>query len=386
MPSDDVEEVIGKAFTLEFYSGNLKNSASIAFSAPYANGIRAISPEQLTLPLMPPYYGDKLNLLFWDLLGVPFGVVVQPANPLTIQEGYKYVYNYIKHTFTVFNEYSERILYKTDIETLADLNIDFTIMNSHQFLVIADPDDLGGSRFIFAPTMKEHILGAIYEELGSLNNIYSTIFSKSFMNSLRVFDVPMVYPMVIKAVDYIIDHIPDFDGVNNNDLADRIRPYLPEDLDNPSWHSPMYIKDIHDFIVYHYKIYGYKFYGYDLEDLSGLNKANINWDKNCPTNYFYWNIDLVYEFVRVFEIMHGLYENLHFLIPELSTDMFPRRQPIQRDGETNNGRPLYEPWLIYTIEWGSWLEFDIQNYPPGTTVDKKDKYEVEVFDLSPWWG
>lgn len=356
------------ATPLEFNSGKLKNSASLGFAVPNFNGIMAISPEVLIQSVVPPYYGDKLNLQFWSLLGVPFGTYdVSTSSPLTLTEGYLYVYNHSRGTFTVYDESRQIISTVSDIQSIADMNIDFTIMNSNQFLVTIN---LSASEYGFIVPVRhlEVCLKGFSEELDSLNHLKTILFDNFYIFDYRIREDFDVYEKLFTLKPNTGKEVPKLIGIDNSDIFD---------IDNSTWHIPVYMLGIYDYFVY-YDIYvEYISKGYDLGILHSLvNRDRINFDSNYPTEYFYKDIHTAFSSFILSEIKWGFSEELEYLLPRLSKDMFPRRQPIVKVDEVNNGRPVYEPWLIYGLEWTL----------PGITVDIIDEYEVPVFDLSPWWG
>ena len=56
--------------------------------------------------------------------------------------------------------------------------------------------------------------------------------------------------------------------------------------------------------------------------------------------------------------------------------LFPKYQKIVRPGESNNNRPVYEPWLIWGVLKFLWLH----------RSEEEDDYGIPVFDLSPNWS
>jgi hypothetical protein len=68
---------------------------------------------------------------------------------------------------------------------------------------------------------------------------------------------------------------------------------------------------------------------------------------------------------------------ISYMLPKLTTSLYPKLLPIVKDGETQNNRPLYENWLIY----GKYLfKYNYIKY------DSSDTLYLDVFDLSPNWG
>ena len=163
---------------------------SIEFSYPYDNGIRIIDWDDI-LGEDKVYYGDEIDLKFWSLLNLPFGVSSDPENPLTLQEGYLYKYYHKTKVFDVYDDNGTQIIHKTNVRTIAQMNIDFTIHKSHQFWIIAS-SNVGGHKFMFPAWLVRDRKPIDIEE--ALNG-----------------------------------------GVLNYYLADRVRPYLPNDIDNYAW-------------------------------------------------------------------------------------------------------------------------------------------------------
>ena len=64
--------------------------------------------------------------------------------------------------------------------------------------------------------------------------------------------------------------------------------------------------------------------------------------------------------------------------------MFPMLEPILRANETQNNRPVYEPWLI----WGVYKFLGNHEYGgPGYPWDDEDTPDIDVLnDLSPNWS
>lgn len=374
------------AYPLEMGALNPRWIVGTNFSIPHDNGIRALSPEYLTVPITPPYYGDTVNIQFWQMLGIPFGSSSTTDPPYTRQDGYTYVFDKSRETFEITDNFNARVVLKTGITTLSDLNIDFTIMNSHQFIILVSPDDLGGQRFLFPAMNKHDVLGAYEEELEIImpDRTDKFWYSRPIYNDVPIYEWQFLYSVFAQTAIDVNMHIPDTEGVLNFDNADRVRPYLPTDLDNPIWYG---FKHLWDFDLFKF-IYGSfgditKGYAYEMPEYEGLNKATLpNWEKNFPTNYFYWeSFDLV-EVLKVCTILQLTYIPWDVVLPSLSTSMFPRLRPMINQNETNNGRPLYEPWKIYSTEWGDWLEM----FFPKHTEDEEDEYYFDVFDLSPMWN
>jgi len=437
---------------------------ALEFSVPFDNGIRVIGWDDIILHES-IYYGDEIDLHFWSLLKLPFGISNDPENPLTLQEGYLYKYNHKLRTFDVYDDGGIRIIHKTNIHNIAQMNIDFTIANSHQFEILTD-GALDGYVFMFPAICRKKVYPS------DINNIVEC-------------------------------------GVQNIYLPDRVRPYLPTDLDNPSWyiqHLATYDESqkwVNTILSVNYSAF--------YVPISGLDKYNgIDWNKNCPTNYFYmkelyeiartnlpdnianvpifdptecydvgdfirgntqeteytlymilssscqlktiigydehgnpiydcnvdpssfvyvvkdmryvfdleigkryfvnniirvlgtdgnyvyylvktefvltdWEVDIVntqkictlLEEIKKFKRFTFFKEYINFLYMQLGIGLYPALMPIQRYDETQNNRPVYEPWLIWGFYKFLWNK---------KTTDWDDDIDIPLFDLSPLWG
>lgn len=217
------------------------NSEAILFSYPFDNGIRILGFDDL-LSSEKVYYGDEIDLKFWKLLRIPFGQSNDPENPLTLQEGYLYKYYHKTKIFDVFDNNGTRIIHKTNVRTIAQMNIDFTIHKSHQFWIISDVN-MDRHIFMFPAILRKEIKPTGIEQ---------------FLNS----------------------------GVQNIYVNDRIRPYLPTDIDNPTW-DIKYIA-LYDEMQKWVRSGALVLRNYDEQIYRGLyDYEAIDWNKNCPTNYFY---------------------------------------------------------------------------------------------------
>lgn len=293
---------------------------TLDFSVPMDDGIRIISSVSL-LSFASKYYGDLINIQFWRLLGMRFGVTPSPSNPLTLQPGYKYVYNHGTRVFDVYDNNGTNIVHTTNIQYIVDLNIDFTIHKSHQFEIIIDPSAFGARFFIPAKLVKD---------------------AKEFLvpDIIRC-GVDNIYPLDMKKEPIITREMYLFgdskgDGFSEFDTDGRIKKW--------------YLDALHYF-------------------------WDIDWDKNCPMNCFYLsNRFNVFSSNKLLQIFRSKQFNIDLLLSMLSQNLYPNVMPVQRSGETQNNRPVYEPWLI----WG-FYNF-LYNH---RTVDEDDTFVIPVFDLSP---
>lgn len=436
--------------TILGFSSLYPKAQALSFSVPFDNTIRILGWDDI-LTKDKVYYGDEIDLKFWKLLQLPFGESSSSDIPLTLQENYLYKYYHNKKIFDVYDNNGVRILHKTNIESIADLNIDFSIHKSHQFWII-----VGG------------------------------------VSDGHVF----MFPAILRKDRLKMDLETFFDtGVQNIYLPDRVRPYLPGDVDSPQWdikYLALY-EDMQKWVNGSSSFYGngYSDFYSTLSPISG-----VDWSKNYPTNYFYmkkWhefianmvpddiskvpefdptkcydegayvrgNTELTsftlyqvmssscqtivdghctvdpYSFTyiikntsKIFDIIIGkryyvndiiktevngkhvyylvktefiltdweidivntdkictllieikrfkrftyFTENIWLLYMQLTIGMYPDLMPIERYDETQNNRPIYEPWLIWGFYKFVWLKH---------TEDDDDTITIPLFDLSP---
>lgn len=326
--------------TILGFSSLYPKAQALSFNVPFDNTIRILGWDDI-LTKDKIYYGDEIDLNFWKLLQLPFGESSSSDIPLTLQENYLYKYYHNKKIFDVYDNNGVRILHKTNIESIADLNIDFSIHKSHQFwIIVGGVSD--GHVFMFPAIMRKDRLK---------------------MDLETCFDT----------------------GVQNIYLPDRVRPYLPDDIDNPSWA----IKYLAFFNSGNGKDKGIEWGGTNsdlienkvlhIDTISALGDYNaINWVKNCPNNYFYskglHELEVHYDMDIKDARMFGMFSLLYM---QLAIGMYPDLMPIERYDETQNNRPIYEPWLIWGFYKFVWLKH---------TEDDDDTITIPLFDLSPMFA
>lgn len=318
-------------------------------SLPYFNGIVVLDADALAAG-MRVYYGDEITLQFWSFLGLNMGSDYVPTTIYTLQEGYRYIYEPIETKFTIYDENGTIIFMNNNIHAITDLSIDFTIHKSHQFEIHYG---VGGKSFYRVATWEKHLHNAIPKEFNC--------------------------------------------GVQNIVIPDRVRPYLPDDVDNPSW-------DIKHLANLDY----YGFFGNNLWDepegkpdypwipsnpgggldgnpmlpryipidAEGFRILNdINWAKVMRENNFY--AEGMYRLIaeNVGLPANGKLLNYRgFVLALISMGLYPLLNDLELAESIYNNRPVYEPWLI----WGLF-----RMIPTGYTRDEDEEFPVPVFDLSP---
>lgn len=252
----------------------------------------------------------------------------------TLIEGYTYIYNLSKRTFTIYDENQRIIFYKEHVYTLADMQIDFSVHKSHQFEIVIASEDLNDWDFI---------------------------------------------PTNTKPQEYTAGEMEVADkGVHNIYLVDKVRPYSIIDADNPAWRV-QHIGNLVLGMLGHIEIddMDLNHYMYEFQkEFTGLLEVNESLYDKIATNTFY-SVDFPWaSATRVSSNSKGkLLEAGGLLLPSWSLSLYPALNIVIRLGEVFNNRAVYEPWLIYGLKF-------IWNF---YTEDPIDPFPIDVLDLSPSW-
>ena len=165
-------------------------------------------------------------------------------------------------------------------------------------------------------------------------------------------------------------------GIYNTYKSDRIRPYLPTDADNPTWDYKHIARQL-DISIDNYSFYSEDIKTYITDDFSIRPNGMMKTDKMTGANMFYADgYNLLTPKIKYKDKFMSKVNMDVMLLCLLSISLYQGQLPVIRDGETDNNRPLYEPWTLYLYEYlVNRYIFDIDN-----------EYPVPVFDLSPSWG
>ena len=244
------------------------------------------------------------------------------TNPLTRVDGYRYVYDYNKRKFYVYDNTGTNILTINNISSITDLNIDFTIHKSHQFEIIAGSPEFG-FQFILPAILKKEEIYSIEQDclLVGVDNI-CTVYDNSHLD-----------------IRYI-----------GNIFNKRYETYVEE---------------FYYGLINYYKDIYYLF-----------PEVGINFDKLMPLNCFYLGSFRAEKSVLLKQTLSAMYFKYNLLLASLSVNMYPDLMPIIRDDESQANRPVYEPWLI----------LGLVQFLSHKTEDFVDSYPIPVFDLQPWWS
>lgn len=327
-----------------YSSGNISDA-----SLPYFNGIVVLDADALASGLR-IYYGDEIDLRFWSFLKLNMGSDYVPTTIYTLQEGYKYIYEPVKTKFTIYDKNGTVVFVNNNIHAITDFSIDFTIHKSHQFEIHYASD---GKTFYRIATWRKYLHEATPKDFNC--------------------------------------------GVQNITIPDRVRPYLPDDVDNPSW----FIKHLSN--LDYYGFFGNnlfdepdgkpdypwnpsnpgdgidgnpmlpRFLAIDAEGFRRLN--DIDWSKLRRENNFY--VEGMYRLIaeNIGLPAYGtLLEYNSFVLALISMGLYPLLNDLQLPESIYNNRPLYEPWLIWKV-----MDFINTHY----STDVIPEFPIPVFDLSP---
>lgn len=292
----------------------------IWFVKPYFNGI-FVQDCDLQDAKERTLFGDEIPLSLWYLLGLKYGK--PDGNHIwTLIEGYRYIYNARNREFNIYNENGVVVYTVKNIDSIADMHIDFNVHKSHQFRIIIDAKLLNETFFKVVKLKKK-----IYGESPIVNIIATSCRNKYRTNNRH---------------DYY--------------KKQNIMPYAPTKLKSYKVNSSITISEIYT-VGQVGKLPIHKEYSSDINKLYGVNI------KAQDAKY------VKHEF-KAKALQY------HVLLPILSITMFPWLCPILRQDEFLNNRPLFEPWLI----WG------VYKFLTLARDEEDSEVIPDVLDLSPNWN
>ena len=341
---------------LKFEALNSMDNRVLGFVRPLFNGIRIVKIEDLTIVYEPPFYGDTVDMGFWTFVNIPIGT----KNPLvtykTLQPGYRYIYNHVFHSMRTYDENGLIIDDIQEVNSIADMGIDFTIFQSHQFEIL-----LAGNAT----------------------------------------ETPFLIPAISQKTVSPVDFVEPIRGVNN--ISYNLEYSYPTQLMN------MYDKEFYDLYLFLYAE------AYITPDMIPLLCDGYNFDKPLAnTNKVYCDGVIYSQALSKWEEQRAK-ELLgwDYLFSEYSRSLYPIFMPSENPMFPNN-MAVYEPWMLtrlyveafqkagVRIEPGPFNPWppgpdnpwppddpgtdDPPGFGPGTTRDKENKLTYPVFDLSPNWG
>lgn len=290
--------------------------------------------------------GCEMNIRTWSMYKVTLGG--ESNNKIPYNKDYTYTWNYITKDFTVVdNTTGETIYSKSNCETFSDLGINLDTVVSCNFIFIAK------NKFV------ESGLIPVRE-------------NKILLNA-----VPEKFEL----------------GVDNSYRADRVRPYKKDDADNPTNKIYHVISNPKIEGNYSIKLQPHistkNIEGSSTEDnkISALMDEVFNkygettyllQTKQLPNNKLYLpDAYTPFTVVDTKKKLRVTQVKLTITLAELSMCLYQMLLPVERVGEVNNNRPVYEPWLV----WGFYKLI----YSKGTKAEDVP-IVYPIFDLSPVYG
>lgn len=271
-------------YLMNFSSINRAEPNTLNFAnSVVVDGLRLMSTDNLMLQRKPPYYGDEVDLIFWKSMNLMIGRVLTPT-PYTLISGWSYVYNHTKNTFTVKDNTNTLVELIENVHSIGDMKIDFTVIKSHQFLIVLDIDD---ESTMFIKTAYASFVhdGADMDSV----NYDINIRRLDILSMLTVSEDRQCYnESLVQQEEKIFYKMPELSFINILEFKD----------------APLYVVD-------------------DM----GIRDAT-----SIPLNWTTFVQNMTYG----------------TLIPtNSSNNLFPARMPIEKIGETRNNRPCYEPYMIW---------------------------------------
>ena len=260
------------------------------------------------------YYGDEIDLEFWRNLGMEYGVPTS-GSMWSLQSGYTYKYFITLRRFEIYDDNNILIYEQSDCNTINDLNIDLNIHKSHQFEII----------------------------LGDGGRFYPWILPAKL--------VKKVYgPSPVIKYRKINDNCEVLTGLELLSSHDRL--YKAKAKYTRKLQKPFSLCGVGGTVK---ERYSDPFLGF---------AAQVYVDDFVP-----------FKVIKKPILFRAQSFYIRMLLPFLSISMYPGIQPVLRLNETQNNRPIYEPWLIIMYKF-------ILMHP----VDNDDSYGIDLLDLSPNWS
>ena len=348
----------------------------LEFCEPFFNGIRIISADSLLWDSRPPYYGDLVNIDFYRWLGLDIGEDSQPT--WTRTDGYRYVYNMTRRSFSVFDPSSTIIHTKQNITSMGDMGITFDIYKSHQFIIVADDIEDAFPFLLPVDLIWEIWPAGVVEDMDrGILNYYPVDDTRPYSSDNA--NNPYVDMHYIEG--YIFTKLLNWHWMKRLSLDDvPIDDYKvltkPDINFKGRGHDPLKICDDFEIlersITRHYKGNKLPPKPFDPEDPETWPPG---FDPEDPET---WPPGFDPEDEPGYKIdeWRGTLLDISYLLPSYTISLYPELMPIKRSDETINNRAVYEPWMI----WG--IRFMAHHFNPL----EPDDHEVFAFDLSPNYG
>lgn len=260
-------------------------------------------------------------------------------NVYTLYSGWEYKYYLGQQRFVIIDNNGNIVLDNSNVDTISKFPIDFTVHKSHQFEIITG--DASSEGIFYIPTkLLEKVFGESPEvnngHIPVINNVYMPNYFKPKNLSNNLYKVEPL------CKDSYIEHdvIPEYTLSKYPSIIGGVQGNIGVDFDNKSRFTEQVYED--NFIPF------------------------------CA--------------VRNPVTFKAQVTNCRLVLAILGLTMYSMLEPILRPGETQNNRPIYEPWLI----WGVFRFLGNHEYGgggPGYPWDDVDSPKIDVLgDLSPNWS
>lgn len=288
---------------------------------PVCNGIRLKPASLIGNTANQILYGDTTNMGTYGTLDLIMG---EPTGTTftTYTTGYTYIYDIGSETFKITDNNGTVVSIKTNVKSIADLMIDFTVFENHAFEIRLG-SAFGTGEFFLNSTLQFSGNSFIYMDKmvwGNIDEYYESVLST-------------IRPNIYKNIG----------DIDINDIVTQIiTNYLVEE-----------------------------------ESMDGLGKGDASLSVGATFPFYVGIDDVKNATISPTTVMVNKIEFSSYVIPLLTVSLFPQLFPAIATNELINNRPVYEPWMVWELYK---LIYNIVSNNPNPT-----KSGLSVFDLSPMW-
>lgn len=357
-------------------------------------------------------YGDLMSFSDWNTLQLKFNDGLQHHDTFT-DTTCKYILHVGTNGIKDYNIYDKNnaIVYTdSNVISLAQLCIPISIAKSHNFIVEFDFDESNNPTLIPVKHNKKEYIG-ISPEINTVMDTYNDITHFNKDKKYKIGDVVKYNDVVyvcIKNIDVNVEfNVENWKPVLSYYTYNDDTQYIIGDIIRYKDNFYVCIKDttgnavdseywtkldmLIDYITNNCSV--------KIKMKENLNDEYILQNISCARNIY--NINSHIKMINGSSLYEGLnhanytglniYKNIAADIQErplygyadetykvkygeLSNSLKQYYLPTYRDGETNNNRPIYEPWTMYD------LDFIINK-----SRQNENEYRIPLFDLSPNW-
>lgn len=230
------------------------------------------------------------------------------------------------------------------------------------------------------------LTGGVIYDLFDIHNLGQLNVSVDILESCEFhFIVPKTsdfggyLPAILTIEEYVCKTPDIFDiGINNTYITNRVYPYTIEDADNPT-HFFGHLALLQKWYYYDklYVMESSVLATVAYSEFTGIVCSDIDYSNLVPNTYFYLSADFIHNAIALSDVKKITKTDFDILLPKFSVMLYPALLSIQRKDETINNRPVYEPWMLYLIDFV---------YIKSSEDIIDDPIIIKIFDLSPNWG